>query len=303
MDICNSALHKRAQLMQAVRTFFHNEGFLEVETPLLIPANAPEEHIDPVMVHPAGQLQTSPEICMKRLLCRGYKRIFQISRCWRASERGSRHLTEFTMLEWYRTDADYHQLMQDCENLLRFVTSNCTTDNRLHYGETAINPADEWQYITVKDAFNRFTGTSLKKALATDCFEELMDGQIEPALAKKPVPVILTDYPVEMATLARIKKDSPDFAERFELYIGGMELANGFSELADADEQRLRFKAANTVRTKRGATTMPLPEPFLAELHALPPSAGIALGFDRLAMLISGAKTIDEVVAFRPEDL
>lgn len=300
----HSILHKRAQLLNAVRTFFHKEGFLEVETPLLIPANAPEEHIDPVMVHSAGQLQTSPEICMKRLLCRGFQRIFQISHCWRAFERGSRHLTEFTMLEWYRADADYQHLMRDCENLVRHVAINCTDDGKLYYANQEIDPAKNWQYITVKDAFRGFAGgISLEESLATDRFEELMVDLIEPALAKQKVPVILKDYPVEMATLARIKKNMPDLAERFELYIGGLELANGFSELADPHEQRLRFEAANKVRTNRGAPPLPLPKPFLAELHALPPSAGIALGLDRLVMLVTGAATIDEVVAFRPEDL
>lgn len=295
-------LQIRAQVIRAIREFFWDQGFLEVETPLLIPANAPEEHIDPVPTL-SWHLQTSPEICMKRLLCRGHRRIFQISHCWRAAERGTRHLSEFTMLEWYRTDADYLDLMQDCRDLLRFVAGRCASGRKFSRNGHQIDPEAEWRRISVQEAFLRFAQADVLEAVKKGIFDDLVVSKIEPALEKIDVPVILSDYPAEMAALARLKHDAPRYAERFELYLGGLELANGFSELNDPQEQRRRFEEANRIRQERGATTLPMPEPFLTELSAMPPSAGIALGVDRLVMLTAGCETIDEVVAFRPEDL
>jgi lysyl-tRNA synthetase class 2 len=297
-----SALLVRAQVIKTIREFFWEQGFLEVETPLLIPANAPEEHVDPVPALP-WQLQTSPEICMKRLLCRGHRRIFQISHCWRAAERGSRHLTEFTMLEWYRADADYRDLMHDCEQLLRCVAARCGIERQFTRSGKQIDPHAAWQRLSVQEAFLRFTNTEALACVENGLFDELLVSKIEPELENFHTPVIVADYPAEMAALARLKQDDPRFAERFELYVGGLELANGFSELNDPVEQRQRFEQANVVRSERGAAALPLPEPFLAELPAMPPSAGIALGVDRLVMLTAGCATIDEVVAFRPEDL
>lgn len=297
-----SALLIRAQVIKTIREFFWEQGFLEVETPLLIPANAPEEHVDPVPALP-WQLQTSPEICMKRLLCRGHRRIFQVSHCWRAAERGSRHLTEFTMLEWYRADADYRDLMRDCEQLLRCVAARCGIERQFTRNGKQIDPHAAWQRLSVQEAFLHFTNTDALACVRNGRFDELLVSNIEPELENFHAPVIVADYPAEMAALARLKQDDPRFAERFELYVGGLELANGFSELNDPVEQRQRFEQANVVRSERGAAALPLPEPFLAELPAMPPSAGIALGVDRLVMLTAGCATIDEVVAFRPEDL
>lgn len=298
-----TALHIRAQVLQTIRQFFTEQGFLEVETPLLIPANAPEEYIDPVMASQQWQLQTSPEICMKRLLCRGHERIFQISHCWRAAERGSRHLSEFTMLEWYRSNADYHALMQDCRGLLSAVASRCTPDDNFSRNNTKIDPNGTWEHLSVQEAFLRFAETDALLSAQNGLFDELLTSLVEPALAQNPVPVLLHDYPASMAALARLKQDKPDYAERFELYVGGLELANGFSELTDPNEQELRFEEANRIRQKMGKAVLPLPKPFLAELAAMPPAAGIALGVDRLVMLTSGADRIDQVVAFTPESL
>lgn len=288
--------------MQAIRVFFTERGFLEVETPFRIPANAPEEYIDPLPALP-WQLQTSPEICMKRLLCRGYDKIFQICRCWRADERGSRHLSEFTMLEWYRSNADYRDLMQDCVGLLQHVANSCTDDSTFSRNSLKIDPNQTWQHFSVQEAFLRFTKATALASVQNGLFDELITSQIEPAFEKFEVPVILSDYPAQLAALARIKPDDPDFAERFELYVGGLELANGFSELTDPQEQRLRFEEANRIRKHRGKPELPLPEPFLSELSVMPPSAGIALGVDRLVMLTIGADSIDQVVAFTPEVL
>jgi lysyl-tRNA synthetase class 2 len=294
-------LRLRARIIQEIRTFFVSRGFLEVETPLRIPANAPEEHIEPIR---SGDwyLQTSPELCMKRLLCRGHERIFQISRCWRNDERGSRHIPEFTMLEWYRSDSDYEDLMKDCEELLCHVSASCILTDTVYYDNIAIVLHETFPRISVRDAFNQYTGVSMEAAVGDGSFDELLVNQIEPALLQGK-PVLLVDYPIEMAALARPKPGDSGVAERFELYAGGLELANGFSELNDPVEQRARFQEANLKRSRNGLPPLPLPEPFLKELAHMPPSAGIALGVDRLVMLFSGAKQIDDVVTFAPEDL
>lgn len=298
-----SALHIRAQVLQTIRTFFTERGFLEVETPLCIPANAPEEYIDPIPALSSWQLQTSPEICMKRLLCRGFNKIFQISRCWRADERGTRHLSEFTMLEWYQVDADYTVLMDDCKGLLQRVAQDCIPDHRFRRNGSSFDPFATWLNLDVQEAFSRFAQADVLASTENGTFDELLTDYIEPGLARFSVPVILKDYPVAMAALSRIKSDAPDFAERFELYVGGLELANGFSELTDPLEQRSRFIEANKTRVQRGRQALPLPEPFLSELHTMPKSAGIALGVDRLVMLTVGADCIDQVVSFTPESL
>jgi len=300
----SDALWLRAHIVRAVRDFFWERGFLEVETPLLIPANAPEEHINPVTALPSWQLQTSPEICMKRLLCKGHKRLFQISRCWRADERGSRHLSEFTMLEWYRADSDYRSLMTDCEGLLRHVAAVCMADKPVYrHRFCIIDPFQLWPRITVQEAFLCFGNTDVWDCLQKGEYEEVLTASIEPGLAQFSKPVILMDYPSELAALARLKPGQTRLAERFELYLGGLELANGFSELNDPDEQRRRFKEANRLRLEKGIVPLVLPEPFLRELAAMPSSAGIALGVDRLVMLAVGADVIDDVVAFTPEEL
>lgn len=298
------ALWLRANVIKALRDFFWERGFLEVETPLLIPANAPEEHINPVTTLPSWQLQTSPEICMKRLLCNGHQKLFQISRCWRSNERGTRHLSEFTMLEWYRADCDYHTLMTDCEELLQYVAAECQPDSRRFVRNAVpIDPCLPWQRITVQEAFLRFGQADVWDCLTKGLYEEMLTSVIEPALATFDSPVILMDYPAELAALARTKPENRELAERFELYVGGLELANGFSELNDPHEQRRRFEEANVARRNAGQAVLPLPEPFLATLATMPASAGIALGVDRLVMLTAGVDNIDDVVAFTPEVL
>ena len=294
-------LKLRARIIQAIRTFFETRGFLEVETPLRIPANAPEEYIEPCR---SGELymHTSPELCMKRLLSRGHDRIFQICRCWRNEERGDRHIPEFTMLEWYRTQSNYEALMADCEQLLHYVADSCLSTNAISYNSIYIKLDEAFTRVSVRDAFNAFTGVSMGEAVRDRSFDEFMVTRIEPALIQDR-PVLLMDYPIELAALARPKPGDPSVAERFELYAGGLELANGFSELNDPVEQRERFREANQSRLKNGLQALPIPEPFLEELANMPPSAGIALGVDRLVMLLTGAMRIDEVIAFTPEEL
>jgi lysyl-tRNA synthetase class 2 len=296
----SDSLFLRAKMLQAIRRFFMEKGFLEVETPLLIPAPAPEVHIDAVA---AGDwfLQTSPELCMKRLLAAGYRKIFQICKCFRAKERGARHLPEFTILEWYRADADYHNLMDDCEDLIAGVASQLAF-SKIAPGESEPFLLEKpWQRITVSDAFVRYAGMQVSEALDSDRFDEVLACSIEPLLGLKQ-PVFLCDYPKEHGSLARFN-EKKGVAERFELYIAGIEIANGFSELNDADEQRRRFEEASQEREKRGHSVYPLSEKFLGALRQMPPSAGIAVGVDRLAMLFAGKKRIDDVVAFTPEIL
>lgn len=289
-------LYLRADIIRAIREFFNSRDFLEVETPLRIPANAPEEFIDPYGSDDMF-LQTSPEICMKRLLCRGHKKIYQVSRCWRKGERGSRHLPEFTMLEWYRADSDYLDLMNDCDDLLAYVSTKCGK----HSGEQ-ITRAGKAERITVQEAFQRYSKKEMFESVRDNSFYECIVSEIEPALPHSR-PVILMDYPAPMASLARLKASDSSVAERFELYLGGLELANGFSELIDPTEQMERFTETNLHRKTGGLPPLPLPEPFLKELDSMPASAGIALGVDRLVMLFCDAEKIDDVVALTPEEL
>lgn len=294
-------LAARAAILQKIRVFFINRGYLEIDTPCLIPAPAPETHIDAIA---AGSLflQTSPELCMKRLLAAGYPRLFQICHCWRDKERGSRHLPEFTMLEWYRTDSDYNHLMTETIELLTDIASSFCCQGYIVFNNSRIALNGEWDRITVRDAFRLYTETSMEKALKDDEFDELMTERIEPYLGLKQ-PTVIYDYPVERAALARVKAEDPSVSERFELYIAGMELANAFSELNDEKIQRQRFVEESRQRAARNASPYPMPEYFLAEIGSMPPSAGIALGIDRLIMLLTGANSIDDVVAFTPEEL
>lgn len=288
-------LKARAEIMQDIRRFFIERGFLEVETPHRLPANAPEPHIDPV-ASGTWALQTSPELAMKRLLAAGYEQTFQICRAWRDGERGQYHLPEFTLLEWYRSGTDYRSLMTDCMQLFLHLAP---TGKLLREGRT-VDLTRPWQELTVVNAFHRYAGTSLEEALATDCFEDILTTEVEPQLGKDR-PTFLTEYPASLAALARTKPGDPTVAERFELYVDGLELANAFSELTDPEEQRHRFEIDEQTRREAGKPPYPLPENFLAELGSMPQASGIALGLDRLIMLLTEAKSIDEVVAFTPE--
>ena len=295
------ALQQRAQIVQAIRLFFIDQDFLEVETPQRIPAPAPESHIDAV---PSGTwfLHPSPEICMKRLLAAGYGKIFQMSRCWREGERGRQHVPEFTLLEWYRRDDDYRALMGDCEMLIPALASTLGLGQNLVFQNQEIDLTPPWERISVHNAFCAYTDVTPEEALERNLFDERMVQAIEPLLGMKK-PTFLYDYPAERGALALLRKDDPTVAERFELYIGGLELANGFSELVDPEEQRRRFLLEQANRRSLGKPVYPMPEPFLDELEEMPPSAGIALGVDRLVMVLLNAATIDDVVAFTPEEL
>jgi lysyl-tRNA synthetase class 2 len=239
---------------------------------------------------------------MKRMMAAGYEKIFQICRCWRERERGSLHLPEFTLLEWYRADDDYNSLMEECEELIRSVARAIGSGQKIIFRGCEIDLSKPWERISVKEAFGRYSQTSVTEALDQNVFDEIMVQEIEPRLGVEK-PTFIYDYPAERGALARLKQDDPSVAERFELYIGGLELANGFSELVDSEEQRRRFQLENRNRQFIGKRIYSMPDKFLDELDSMPPSAGIALGVDRLVMVFLNAETIDEVVAFTPEEL
>ena len=297
----SQTLQLRARFIQSLRQFFFQQDFLEIETPLRIPSPAPEEHIEAI-----GSdnwfLQTSPELCMKRLLTADYLRIFQFCKCFRARERGDKHLPEFTMLEWYVAGFDYVQLMNQCENLLITTVKRAGHPQDIVWQNKTIHMAPPWERITVADAFSRYAPITCGEALNQDLFDEILVEYIEPHLGSDR-PTFLYDYPAKLAALAKIKTSDPTVAERFELYIGGLELANGFSELTDADEQRKRFEEASDARAAKHWAQYPMPEKFLNALESMPEAAGIALGIDRLVMILADKTNIDDVVAFTPETL
>ena len=291
----------RARIFQSIREFFISRGYLEIETPQLITAPAPETHIESISIQDR-YLQTSPELCMKRLLSAGFPKIFQIARCFRGGERGDLHLPEFSLLEWYRTGIDYRDLMEECEALFLFLSRRLDMGTQLSRRGLNIDLDIPWERLPVQTAFERYASVSLEQALNNNRFDQTMVEEIEPQLGVK-TPTFLYDYPASLAALARLKPGCPSIAERFEIYVGGIELANGFSELNDAHEQRKRFEKELKEKALLGKIVSPMPERFLKALKNMPEAAGIALGLDRLVMIFSGARTIDEVVAFTPEEV
>lgn len=299
-------LHLRAALFRSIRNYFHDLGFLEVDTPIRYPVLLPERHIVPVRSG-SWYLQPSPEQCMKRLLSRGCSAIFQICPCFRGEERGRHHLPEFMMLEWYRKGGNYRDLMTDCEGLIHHVLAQLGTESVSDdlLVTSPLNPVTlrpPWERITVADAFDRYCPESVAVALAKDRFEQLLVEYIEPNLGVER-PCFLVDYPAECASLARLKRDDPAVAERFELYIAGIELANGFTELTDADQQRARFVLELPLDDGKNDNDRRLPERFLEELPLIGSAAGIAFGIDRFLMLLLSAESIDAAVSFTPEAL
>ncbi|HWB52531.1 MAG TPA: EF-P lysine aminoacylase EpmA [Stellaceae bacterium] len=347
-------LAARGRILDAVRGFFAEEGFIEVETPALQVSPGLEPHLrafattlnDP---HSGAALprylHTSPEFAMKKLLAGGETRIWQLARVFRDGERGATHHPEFAMIEWYRAGATYRELMADCERLLRAAQAAAVTPTPnlpgageghlppppagkgrgggMRWQERAADAQKPFERLSVAEAFARHTGIDI---LATapdprhpdfallaagaekigsaphrgDDWESLYFRifleRIEPHLGIG-VPTVLYDYPIAMAALSRPKPGDPRLAERFELYVCGLELANAFSELTDAAEQRARFLADQARKQALYGETYPIDEDFLAALaHGLPDCAGIALGFDRLVMLCTGARRIDEVL-------
>jgi elongation factor P--(R)-beta-lysine ligase len=290
----------RSRILAAVRQFFDQNGFVEVETPVRLTAPAPEPHLDAV-VSGTHFLQASPELHMKRLLCAGFDKIFQICKCFRHGERGGLHLPEFTMLEWYASGADYHFLMNQVEELVCFISAKANGAHKAAFGSTVIDLSPPWKRIRAEKAFEMYAGMTMKTAIKNDIFEETLAFEIEPRLNKER-PVFIYDYPIEYTPLASSVAGSPENAQRFELYLAGIEICNGYTELTDAKIQRERFESELASRRRSNRLTYPVPERFLKDMSHMPDAAGCALGLDRLVMILANAHTIDEVVAFVPED-
>lgn len=289
----------RSHVLRSVRDFFYSEDFIEVETPIRIPAPALETHID-APVSGKAWLRTSPELHIKRLLVGGCDRVFEMGSCFREAECGRRHNPEFTMLEWYRVQADYLDILRDTEQLVRRVLSSS-----LMYQGQRIDLSGQWPRIKVRDAFLRWAGWDPTLNWDANRFDEDLVAKVEPSLPSH-TPCVLMDYPAQAAALARIKPDDPAVAERWEVYIGGLELANAYTELCDPVAQRKRFEIAAAERRALGKSVYPMDEAFLSALErGLPPCGGIALGIDRLVMLACDAPDISDVRPFcqRPGEM
>jgi lysyl-tRNA synthetase class 2 len=278
------ALRCRYRMLSAAREFLAREGFLEVETPVRIPTPALEDYIE---AEPAGDafLRTSPELHMKRLLAAGYDRIFQIGPCFRQGERGRWHLPEFTMLEWYRLEADHRDILRDTIGLVRHVLTRACGGNlcRSVRGCT-VDFGVDWEELTVEEAFRRYANRDVDEAVARGEFERVLVERVEPHLGVAR-PTVLTEYPLACSGLSRPLPDRPDRVERWEL--------------VDYDEQAARFAACARLRASEDRPVYALDEPFMSALRrGLPPAAGIAIGFDRFVAVAMGADSLAEVTTF-----
>lgn len=329
----------RAKILSLIRDFFYQEGFLEVETPSLVRLPGMEPHLDPMRVDLLdgagkkikGYLITSPEYAMKKLLVAGFSKIFQICKSFRGGEMADNlHNPEFTILEWYRARADYHDIMRDVENLTVYIAYNLYRKARarlkikneklkiIYQGQT-INLTPPWPRLTVREVFQKYANVELDRVLnrasiakvakmkgykvsADDRFDDIFFkiflSEIEPKLGKGR-PIILMDWPAQMAALSKKKNNDPRYSERFEVYIAGLELGNAFSELTDWREQKKRLVAEKKLRKKLGKDVYDIDGDFIEALKVgMPPSAGIAMGVDRIVMLFTNAKSIEEVLFF-----
>lgn len=321
----------RARLSAALRAALSGLGYEEVETPVLVPAPGMEPHIDafcaPFRPEGGGRerplwLHTSPEYAMKRLLADGFERIFQLARVFRNGELSRTHNPEFTMLELYRAGTDYRGIMADTERALEAAARALAPDGapRATRGGRVLDLAAPFEALTVEEAFRRHAGVELgacdgdagRLAAAAraaghdpgppgesydDVFFRVMLDAVEPRLGAAR-PTWLVDWPAPMAALSRVKPEDPRWAERFELYAGGLELANGYTELTDPVEQRSRLVEEQALRARLGRAVYPLDERFLEAVGRMPPAGGVAVGLDRVLMLLVGAESIEDVLLF-----
>jgi elongation factor P--(R)-beta-lysine ligase len=317
----------RNAIGKAVRGWFEEQGFAEVETAILQVSPGNEIHLHAPLTELVGAdgtratryLRTSPEFACKKLLAAGEPKIFEFARVFRDRERGTLHLPEFTMLEWYRADATYDAVMADSIVVIAHA-AQATGIGQFSFRGRMADPFAEPELLTVAAAFERFAGIDLLATIAdgrgdraslaevaqakvritdddtwSDIFSKVLVEHIEPNLGQGRL-TVLFEYPVPEAALARAKASDPRVAERFEIYACGVELANGFGELTDASEQRRRFTQAMDEKQRRYGERYPLDEDFLDAVARMPAASGVALGFDRLVMLASGASKIDQVV-------
>ena len=322
-------LQQRNRIKSAIRAHLEHSGFTEVECGVLVNSPGNEAHLHAFstqLVSPGGEvrtlfLHTSPEFAAKKLLTAGESKIFEFARVFRNRERGALHAPEFTMLEWYRAHEPYEVVQEDSVALLRLAAELAGT-RQLSYRDCTCDPFAEAERLTVAQAFTHHAGIDLLATLTpqgvgernvfaakarragfavtdndnwSDIFSKVLVAAVEPRLGRDK-PTLLVEYPRCEATLARATAHDPRLAERFELYACGVELANGFGELTDADEQRARFEAEMVEKQKIYGERYPLDEDFLEALGTMPPASGVALGFDRLVMLATGAPHIDMVL-------
>jgi len=298
-------LHGRHRALRALRAFFDGRGFLEVETPTVVRSPGLELHLEALEVVGLGDhrwLQTSPEYHMKRLLSAGTARCYQLCKAYRRDEHGTLHQPEFTLLEWYRAFAGSEQLMADTEQLVAELARALHGDTAIRGRAAPIDVAPPWERLPLAEAFARHASRTLEQALQDEStFYRVLVEEVEPALGRGR-PLFLTHYPASQAALARLHPEDPRYADRFEAYVEGVELCNGFGELTDPVEQRRRFERDLAARAQQQRARYPIDERFLDALaDGLPPCAGNALGLDRLLMLLLGAETIGDVVAFSSE--
>lgn len=322
----------RAEIIDAIRAFFKGRGYLEVETPKVVAFPGQEPNLvsfetavlDERGKSFSGYLITSPEFSIKKMLSAGFTKVFEMGKCFRNGEPwGGDHNPEFTMLEWYACGMDYRGLMDETEELVCAVNQKINNSEKIQYQGRTVNLARPWTRMSVAEAFKKWTSIDLAANLEanrlaerareigievtesdslSDIFFKIFLSRIETEFPKD-APLILYDYPTALGALARRRSDDPRFAERFEVYIAGMELANAFSELTDPVEQRQRFLAEQEERGRNNLPVYPIDEDFLSALATLPPSAGIALGVDRLVMLLLDAADINDVIAFGAGDI
>ena len=320
---------QRIAIIKLIREFFWSLNFVETETPIAMHLPGQEPYLNPVPVKffdPASKaadfyLHTSPELAMKKLLAAGYEKIFQIVKCFRNYESfGGTHNPEFTMVEWYRAPGKYQDIMDDTENLFKFVGEKLNKQT-VKYNNKEVGIFQKWDRLSMKEIWQKFINVNLDdyleieklrnlavergfSATADDAYEDLFFkiflNEIEPNLGNV-VPVFVYDFPAQMTSLSRLCEHDNRYAERFELYIGGLELANAFGELTDPDEQKERLEKDRELRAKLGKATWPVDPDFIAALGSLPAiaqraTAGIALGVDRMVVLFTEAKDINEVI-------
>lgn len=319
----------RLRIIKLIREFFWSRDFLETETPSAVryPGQEPNLNPIPILFHDPTDaeykfyLQTSPEFAMKKLLAVGFNKIFQICKCFRDFESfGGNHNTEFTMIEWYRSPGTLADIMDDVESLFKYVADKLNLHSLSHtIGDKGymIDVSGEWEKLSMREVWQKFSDVDLNDCLTvesmaklgksrgfqiadSDTFEDLFFkiflNEIEPKLGLKK-PIMIYDYPEQMCSLSRLSKNNPRYAERFELYIGGLELANAFGELTVAAEQKKRLEADKKKRKQFGKEIWPVDADFIFALKSgIPNAGGVALGVDRLVMLFTGAKDINEVI-------
>lgn len=326
-------LKSREQIIDAIREFFKSDGFLEVDTPLLVKSPGMEPYLevfetqilDSSRTARPAYLLTSPEYALKKLLVAGIPKLFSICKSFRNAEGiSSKHNPEFTIMEWYRTHADYTDIMNDCEKLFLHMATKLFGKSELTYQGKTYDLSAPWERLTVTEAFEKYCGIDVETLLSEEkllaagrkrgfsvtkdstweqIYNQFFLNDIDPHLGKNR-PTIVYDYPVSQASLAKRKATDPRFAERFEFFIAGVELGNAFSELTDASEQLKRFEAERAERASLNKTLYEIDFDYIAALKAgLPETGGIAVGIDRIVMLFADAASIGDVLVFPASEI